>query len=216
MKAISAGLFPYFLKQNDVDAEKEFAIVRISKVAGTSPAGATQRLRCTLKEVGKPGPEYSAGGLPAALNCFHLKGYIHHESQLKTKKDTYTFSRRKHDVTVGNGVTDIFIPNDNESLVQKRNNQVKQFAVDMINENETLHFIFAPAEFQKDESARANPLRNASIRDPGPWLEDNGFVTRENAYEDIFREQFETIIGDGVKISIFSRMTSKSRDDASW
>ena len=31
MKAISSGLFQYFLKQNDVDAENEFATVRISK-----------------------------------------------------------------------------------------------------------------------------------------------------------------------------------------
>ena len=117
---------------------------------------------------------------------------------------------------MSSGATDIFVPNGDETVGKKRNGHVKQFAGDLIDEHNTVRAIVAPAEFNEDESVRSNPLDHAVIEDPGPWLEDNGFVTRENAYEDIFREQFETIIGDGVKISIFSRMTSKSRDDASW
>ena len=214
MKAISSGLFRYFLKQNNVDAEKEFATLRISKVAGRTP-GAPFRLRCTLKEVGKLGPEHLTSGLHCALNGLHLKGYTHHESQLKTK-DTYTYSRRKHDVATMSrgGVTDIFIPNDNETSAQERN--VKQFACVLKDKHDTIQAIGAPSEFHQDESIRSNPLLNSNINEPGPWLEDNGFVTREDAYEDIFREYIESSLSDNTTACMFSRVISKSRNDASW
>jgi len=178
-----------------------------------------------LKEVGKPGPEHLTGYCHCALNCLHLKGYTHHESQLTTRKDTYTFSRRKHVTTMSSGrVTDIFIPNDNETVFQERENQVKQFAIDYVREDGGIngipfgHLIDAPAEFNEDESRRSNPLDAAVFREPGPWLEDNGFVTREIAYEDIFRERFKESLagGDDVNVSIFSRMIVNEGGDASW
>ena len=180
LKAISSGLFQYFLKQNHVDAEREFAIFRIS-IAGRAP-DASPRLRCTLKEVGKQGPERITGGIHCALNCLHLKGYTHYESQLKTTKDTYTFSRRKH-ATTDSEMTDVLIPNDNETPAQERNDHIKQFAllITAENENGSARKILAPAEFNEDVSKRSNPLDTAVIRDSGPWLEDNEFVTCEDA-----------------------------------
>ena len=211
MKAISAGLFPYFLKQNDNNAEKEFATLRAFK----------EPVVWKVNEVGKPGPERETAGFHCALNGLHLKGYTHHECQLKTVKDTYTFSRRKHATMSSSGVTDIFIPNNDENEIgQERNGLVKQFAIDYVKEddNETDHLIFAPAEFHEDESIRSHPMNCATIRDPGPRLEDNGFVTREIAYEDIFRDHFKADLANGsdMKFSIFSRVIVNERGDESW
>jgi len=216
MKAVSSGLFPHFLKPNDINAEKEFATLRVARGAAT-PGDRRPIEGYKLEEVGKSGPMHDTGGLVGALSGLHLKGYTHYERQLKTMKDTYTFSRRKH-AMIDSEATDIFIPNNDEIVDQERNNQVKQFAIVVVTaEAETLHTIFAPAEFHEDESRRSDPLNYADIRDPGPsWLENNGFVTHENEYEDIFRELFKANIGDDVKISIFSHVTSKRRDDASW
>ena len=209
MKAISSGLFPYFLKPNEIDAEKEFATFRIKK--SVPPGGG----RYTLKEVGQSGPAHRTAGVHATLNGLHLKGYTHYESQLKTK-DTYTFSRRKH-ATTDSEATDILIPNDNASA-QERNGHIKQFACVVKDKHDTIKGIVAPSEFDEDESRSSNPLNGAGIRDPGlSWLEDNGFVTRENAYEDIFREHMKAALGnDNVKPSIFSRMIVNERGDESW
>ena len=214
MKAISSGLFPNFLKQNDIDAEKEFAKLCVSKVAGAPDA--PLMLRFMLKEIGKLGPDRRVGGITTALNCLHLKGYTHYESQLKTKY-TYTFSRRKHSIIMSSEATDIFIPNDNEASAQERNGHIKQFACVLTDKHDKIEMIGAPSEFHQDESVWSNPLNGAGIREPDPsWLEDNGFATREIAYEDIFRDPFKAECANDVKVSIFSRMTSKSRDDASW
>jgi len=213
MKAISSGLFQYFLKQNDIDAEKEFAVLRFfeEEVADRD----RPLVRYNLKEVGKSGPEHTAAGISAALSGLHLKGYTHYESQLRTK-ESYTFSRKKHAIaTMSSGATDIFIPNDNETVVQEGNNHVKQFAGVVMDSHGSVVGIAAPAEFSDDESKRSNPLDGAVINNPGSWLEDNGFVTRENAYEDIFRDHFKADFPN-EKVSIFSRVISKSRDDASW
>ena len=78
--------------------------------------------------------------------------------------------------------------------------------------------IFAPAEFHEDESMRSNPLNSSDIRDPGPWLEDNGFVTREIAYEDIFRNHFKADLANDsdMKFRLFSRVIVNERGDESW
>ena len=215
MKAISSGLFQYFFKQNDVNAEKEFATLRI-EVDG--PPGGLGRY--ILKEVGKPGPEREASGVPAALNGLHLKGYTHYEKQIKTTKNTYTFSRRKHDIAMSSGVTDILISNTDEIVDQERNGYIKQFATVLTREYENIssRMIGAPAEFDEDESRRSDPLNTAVLLDGGPctWLESNGFVTREDAYEDIFREYIESSLFDNMTACMFSRLISKSRDDTSW
>ena len=223
MRAISSGLFQYFLKQNDVDAEKEFAMVRIISSEAPTP-GAPLRLLYKLKEVGKSGTEHVIGAVHGALNGLHLKGYTHYENKLRTTKDIYTFSKRKHE-TMGSGATDIFIPN-NDKRGQQRNNHVKQFAIvgTAENENRAAKMIGAPAEFDEDESVRSDPLRIAVLMDPDPsWLEDNGFVTREDEYEDIFREHLSSFVvtatrdsSANAKLILFSRLIVNERGNESW
>lgn len=52
-----------------------------------------------------------------------------------------------------------------------------------------------------------------------PVVRIQRFVTREDEYEDIFRDHFNAIkareIGN-VKVSIYSRMIVNERGDASW
>jgi len=192
MKAISSGLFPYFLRPNDVDADKDYAVLSITDEG------------YKLKEAGKSGPEHETYGIYGALNSLHLKRYTYHESQLRTN-ETYTFSRRKHATIDRSGATDIFIPNNNEIVGQERKSYVKQFVAVVDHENENVAF----------RSIRYHRQNDAVITNPGSWLEENGFVTREDEYERIFREHFEESLAD-KKISMFSRVISKSRDDASW
>jgi len=185
MKAISSGLFQYFLKQNDVDAEKDYAVLSITDEG------------YKLKEAGKSGPEHQTYGIYGALNGLHLKRYSYHESQLRTN-ETYTFSRRKH-ATMGSRATDIFIPNNNEIVGQERKSYVKQFVAVVDHENENVAF----------RSIRYMHQNDAVITNPGSWLEDNGFVTREYGYERIFKEHFEKSLAD-KKISMFSRVISET------
>ena len=202
MKAISSGLFPHFLKPNDVDAEKEFAVFNFSREIDGEPMH-------TLKEIGNPEnrEEHRVyGWAVGALNGLYLKGYTNYESQLKTSEEKYTFSRRKH--TMASGATDIFILNKNEAVGQGRKGYVKQFAA--VIDNEYGPLIQAPADFHQDESKRSMPLRGAIIVDSGSWLEENGFGTRENAQEDIFREFYSNV--GHTKFNIFSRVIRKSVD----
>jgi len=213
MRAISSGLFQYFLKQNDIDEEKESATIRISKEVRTPGGG--PRYSYYLKEVGKPGSEHRTGGLHCALNCFHLKGYTHYERQLKTK-DTCTFSRRKHDIaTMSSEATDVLIPNDNKTSAQERNGHIIQFTC-VLKHEDMIKAILAPAEFNEVESYRSNPLYHTIIRDTGPWLEDNGFVTRADVLTDIFGDHVKALEEGKVKVCMFSRVMSKRRDDTSW
>ena len=204
MKAISSGLFPHFLKPNDIDAEKEFAVFNGDKMH-------------TLKEIGNPeNPEEHSvyTGAIGALNGLYLKGYTDYESELKTSEEKYTFSRRKH-ATIGSGATDIFILNKHETVGQARKGYVKQFAAVLDHEDgNDVTLILAPAEFHRVESNRSMPLRGAIVIDSGSWLEENGFVTRENAFEDIFRGFYSTTHCE-TKFNIFSRMIKASRD-VSW
>ena len=212
MKAISAGLFQYFLKQNEIDAEKEFATLRIRIEEEVEP-------RYIIKEIGKPGPERVPSGPHSALSSLHLKGYTHYENQLRTN-ETYTFSRRKH-AAISSGAADIFIPNDNETVGQESNNEVKQFVTVLKDGHGTIKMIFAPAEFSEDESRRSNPLYCTLIDDDDTalWLEHNGFVTREDTYEDIFRDHFKAVTVEGidnVKVNMFSRMIANENRYQSW
>jgi len=204
MKAISSGLFPHFSKQNDIGAEKEFAVFYANWEIDGDKIHA-------LKEIGNPeNPgEHRVYGAIGALNGLYLKGYTDYESQLKTSEERYTFSRRKH-ATIGSGATDIFILNENETVSQARKGYVKQFAAVINPEEDRPFIILAPSDFHKDESKKSNPLQGAIIIDRGSWLEDNGFGIREYAYEDIFREFYSTHYQ--TKFNVFSRVVRKDVD----
>ena len=205
---MSDGLFPHFLKPNDIDYEKDFAVFNVGREIDGEPMH-------TLKEIGNPeNPEEHRvyTGAIGALNGLYLKGYTDYESQLKISEEKYTFSRRKH-ATMGSGATDIFILNKNETVGQGRKGYVKQFAavIDNVDGND-MTLILAPADFHKlDESKRSMPLRGVIVIDSGSWIEENGFGTRENAFEDIFRGFYSTTHCQ-TKFNIFSRVIRKSVD----
>ena len=196
MKAMAAGLFPHFLKQDDVHAERDFAIMRIEDDPDN---------RVKVKEVGKPIPEQRASSNIGGLNGLHRKGYTKYEKQLRTKS-TYTFSRRKH-FLLKSEATDIFIPNDEEV----GSGYTKQFAV-VISEfgGPNRRLILAPSEFDQDESKRSDIFWHAPIYGTDPWLEDHGFTTHEEEYEEILGIHDENTT---VKGKIFSRLVERENGD---
>ena len=100
-------------------------------------------------------------------------------------KQKFTFSRRRH-CALSSDATDIFIPDNSDIYRQGGSGYIKQFAMHIMNGNGGDEFIVAPAEFNKDESERSNPFSAIAFNGTG-WLEDNGFMTREVEYEDIFK-----------------------------
>jgi len=221
MKAMSAGLFPLFLKQDDINAEKEFAILAITyrDIVARDRVGPLNRTRTwRVKEVGKPDAEsqpYRTPSAPSALNGLHLKGYNVHETQLDESsdvKETFTFSRRKHSKMSSNA-TEIFIPNDEERNNQEKNDKIKQYALYVLSKNnEDRRRIIAPAEFHEDESMRSNPFGYAKITQCDKWLVNNGFMTREKDYEDLFQNYFNVANLSSVEWRIFSRRIYISDD----
>ena len=216
MKAISDGLFSYFLYQNKADAEKDYAVLTIL------PRNAEVPNNFEVKEAGT-GPAFHASHIIGALNALHLKGYSNMEKELNVLSDryrSYTFSRRKHSNNMASGTTNIYIP----ASGREENNQIKQFALFGVNKVSGSRRILAPAEFSDDESRRSNPFNTATIH-CGPqlnfvssinaWREDNGFTTRESKYEDSFDRYVEPSI-QGIKEKIYSRKIASENADQSW
>ena len=105
MKAISAGLFPSFLKQDDINAEKDYASFSIIE---TTEGDNNRSLLFSVKESVNQDPyQFIVGGPTGALNGLHLKGYNVHEKELDLSpvntatgaKVTYMFSRRRHSIS---------------------------------------------------------------------------------------------------------------------
>ena len=104
MKAISAGLFPSFLKQDDINAEKDYASFSIIE---TTEGDNNRSLLFSVKESVNQDPYQFIGGPTGALNGLHLKGYNVHENELDLSpvntatgaKVTYMFSRRRHSIS---------------------------------------------------------------------------------------------------------------------
>ena len=200
MKAISAGLFPHFLKQNDINAEKDYAVLKFGQLASTK--------KVSLKEIGKPDSEDIS--LISAMNDLSLKGYTNQESQLETDK-SIAFSRRKHVAKRLYSATDIFIPNKEEELDEEQIGYTKQYAV-VVDQGHglCLRLVIAPDEFHRDVGG--------VIFEEGTWLADNGFVTKEDSLEDVFRNCLSSLISpeeEKIRFNIFSRMIKASRD-VSW
>ena len=205
MKAISAGLFPYFLKQDDINADKDYVILKnFDHEDDPEPEGTVK-----IEEVGKEGPDLESS-FNTALDWLHLKGYTYHEKQLDTciiSKETRTFSRRRHSALQSDAI-DIFIPDDSVKQNQEESGYVKQFALHVINRDTGNEGVSAPAEFREDESERSDPLIGAFITQFDNWLEKHGFMTREEEYEDLFRRYWE----GNLEYKIFSRMITSARE----
>ena len=207
--AISSGLLQLFRQRDDVNAEKDFAILRIYK--NISDDSAISHLVKEAEDL-----FHECGSVTAALDGLHLKGYSVHEKQLDAiskAKETYTFSRRRHS-TLHSDATDIFIPGDDERN-HKENGNSKQFALYMMNGDSGSEIILAPSEFHEDDEDIRSVLSGTAINNKGQWLEDKGFTTRELEYEELFCHHFEQP-NSVVKFKIFSRMIASDIGDQSW
>ena len=199
--AISAGLFPYFLKQDDTHAEKDFAVFSINPKSLLFHTYG-------IKMIGEPDSDFqSVSDIIGALNSLHMKGYNVHESQLQLSgesTETLTFSRRRH-FKLQSEVTGIFIPDHSETNRQQESKGIKQFAMLQFNRDYDTGSIVAPAETQTPSTHETIEIHNHQ-RDS--WLERNGFMTREVEYEDIFKNYFSPPPDDPTSyyIGIFSRM----------
>lgn len=212
LKAITAGLFPCFLRHDDVNVEKDFAVVQCSS---DEPYIDTP-VRVSELAQGERDPSISCGGLIGALNGIYAKGYTLDEDQIDHScqaECSMTFSRIRHPV-IRRSATDIFIPTNDEIEKQKGSGCIKQFAV-YIKDGSGYgdEEIIASAEFNNDP----NPFAEANIpaADILLWLERHNFVTREKELEETFLFQWyvESLIHgeDGSKSSgIYSRHISRT------
>jgi len=183
-KAISTGLFPYFLKRNEVDVDKDLASMEfseqgpyISVTIADSNGGVTKS------------PAVEAGCLVGALNGLHLKGYTKRESQLETANAcayTMVFSCIRHSA-IASDARDIFIPAAHEMKIQMEDSSTKQFAMLLENMQNADEVTIAPAEFSDDPQERENPFAVAIFRTRAPLLDNKCFDTREEGYEQLFK-----------------------------
>ena len=210
IRAISSGLFPYFLKPN-VDAKKDLAAMIIWRPDDNDLRTHT----ISIKEVKKQAEDDTntsgnmelAGCLIGALNGLHLKGYTVHEHQLDKSnryEEIMTYSRRRHHSRYYAGkqsdATDVFIPSlEEEDQICQNDQYTKQFAMLLEETDQWQEITLAPAALAPQGSG----LSPEDISDPfgvvrfdgrGSWLESNGFLTREEIYEGQFRGYIKSLL----------------------
>ncbi len=218
-KAISDGLFPLFLKQDDVHAEKDLAVMTVY----------TDDMQVIVHEIvnGNPGPTIGCGGIFGAVNGLHRNGYTFPGNRLRRDfalqhRESIPFSRRRHSGMRIGDATSIFIPPSDE-IDRRRANAAKQFAVYIMNEAEHQVCIIAPAEFirvageEVDEvNDISNPYSVATIQEEEEdelylWLERHNFTTPEMWIlgNDLFKNECINFISRGLRmkcnIQVYSR-----------
>ena len=216
--AISNGLFPLFLKQDDVHAEKDLAIMTVS-----------DDMQVIVHEIvnGNPGPTIGCGGIFGALNGLHRNGYTLPGNRMRrdlafNHRESIPFSRRRHSRMRIGDATSIFIPTRDE-IDRRRDNAAKQFAVYIMNEAERQVWILAPAGFirvageEVDEvNDISNPYSVATIQEEEDdelyfWLERHNFTTPEMWIlgNEVFQNEYINFLSRGLKtkcnIQIYSR-----------
>ena len=190
--AISAGFFPLFLKQDDVNAEKEYATVLVHYEE------TIDNMKYVVRESVNRDKLYP-DSLVGALNGIYAKGYTKHENNLdrhNTIYDEVTFSRRKHSNTSTRS-TDIFIPTDEEmkSTIRK-----KKFVMVSQEYPMSCDELIVPAE--QEYAPEGTELSDMQVDDPYTtteiragvttelWLQQHGFVTREEGLEELFPRRY--------------------------
>ncbi|KAL9187257.1 hypothetical protein ACHAXT_001360 [Thalassiosira profunda] len=191
--AISSGLFPLFLKRDDVHAEKEMAVLTISELTHDN----VQTQVITVDEAGQTGMEHGAMCLIGALNGMHLKGYTKREPQMD-KSNRYeeitVFSRRKHPTVPSGRATDIFIPGNDEVNERREHCDVKQFAM-LLEETDTWdENIIAPSEFSPHVDDQSDPFATCTFEGRSNWMEIHGFIARETDYEIMFAPYAQSLL----------------------
>ena len=182
LNAISAGLFVYFLKKNDIGAEKDYAFLKLV----LEPAVSISVVEVVNGEQVAP-VDCNDNTYVGALNGIYAKGYSLDEDPInhdcKGHSASNTFSRMRHSV-IRSSATNIFIPTNDEVENQKEANYTKQFALFVKNLEGTSESIVVSAAFSGDNP---DPFATVEISDEDGaefWLERHNFVTREKRIEE--------------------------------
>ena len=208
-KAISSGLYPYFLKRDDSNCEKDMAVMSVydfvpSEMFRPETIIITEASKDPIIVEGRGDmlPSLYAGGgnIIGALNWLHQNGYTTYEQQMSRAHDwgvQVTFSRRKHNVMASNTVG-ILIPSEDE----EQSNPVKQFALLIEDTIDDEYQLIVPAQFSEDPNVKEaefgckeiEPHRDDEGRCVTGWLEKNGFITHEKTYDEVFSHCIEIIV----------------------
>jgi len=201
-KAITSGLYPIFLRQDDVNADKDFISLYIlnNSVEQFDDIEEMTRESVKIKELAAnslPLPDCT-GGIVGALNGIHSRGYTKHEQQFLTERDEkdydshmfsfVSFSQRKHSTAINSSsAKEIFIPSENEAEKERETNSIKQFALQLDPAEWSDVDIFAPAEYSENPQVRENPFATETLTGTRGWMEEHQFITREKEYEKLFK-----------------------------
>jgi hypothetical protein len=224
-KALSKGLFPFFLEQDDVNAEKDLAVMTVH----------TDDIQVVVREIknGNLGPTIGCGDVFGALNGLHRNGYTSFGDPIErdlsfNQRESISFYRRRHSTMRIGDATSIFIPPHDENE-KRRANAAKQFAVYIMNEADHTAWIIAPAEFIRgadqevdEDNDISHPYSVATIENEDFyfWLERHNFTIPEIGYLLLGNKMFQKYInylsrGLRVKceIQIYSRLSSVQNEE---
>jgi len=226
-RAISTGLYPYFLKADDVYAEKDFAKLA---VRGEMTQQETFDVHTvSIDEVTKvPRPPIERcgdGSIIGALNLLHEKGYTYHEKQLSSSCElgkTFSFSQRKHNTAETSLANGIFIPSDDELMHRQERKYKKQFALVVEGDQAGGEVLIGPSELKLDPPPRMpfpldRPTCAVILNQTCGWLERNQFLTQEKEYEELFNFHinegllvyFQHTLYDYTHYRMYSRIVPK-------
>lgn len=222
LKAVSAGLFPFFRRRNDVDPDVDYAMMRVHYRSQLRDE-IFNPVSVTVHDVRSGAAVECRSMMIGALNGLYADGYeLHGGSEINhnsasSGQDCVAFRRRSHSVrrrgAAGeDSATDIFIPSDEEVARVRDEGYTKQFVMRFENSGLNHLGVVAPAEFL-DEGDDPNPdpyaqttITNEVGSETQFWLERHGFVTREEDLKEhswlikSYIEHFETI-----KCTLYSR-----------
>jgi hypothetical protein len=184
LKAISNGLFPFFLKQDDVNADKDYAVITVDY---EQPGEDEVFVDKIVSDASITSIICGRGGIIGACNGLQADGFMSPGRTLNvdatyTGEELMSFSRRRHSSAILTGnATAIFIPTHDE-MDKRWANSAKQFAVYVTNGignnvEDSVAYIVAPAEFVGGANETVNEVNNIS----NPYAE---VIIRENLEED--------------------------------
>ena len=222
-KAISNGLFPFFLKQDDVNADKDYAVMTVFLEGGVfvhQIVNGTPIQDLVISGGVNLGIFGACNGLQA--DGFTSPGHALNDDDEYTGKVRMSFSRRKHSAIRNGNATAIFIPTHDE-MDKMRANSAKQFAVCITNADEdSAAYIIAPAEFgSANETVDVVNYYSANISNPysEAIIRLNEEEDRDKLYDWLLTHNFTTpetwvLESDMIRswfIDLFSlRFSSKS------
>ena len=195
-KAISSGLFPFFLKPNNISAEKDLAVFTISTPIEYDINTHTY----SVYEAGTDHQEEEAGGIIGALNGLYANGYTVHKIQSDRANRfqmVMTFSRRRHSqlVQLASDSTSILTPSDEEEVHNRaESGYIKQFALLLEEKVNASEVTIGPDIDNYSSTDNPSPYAITILDGRGPWLEEHGFIEREEEYEELFAGYIKSLL----------------------